>query len=112
NDERRQIVERVADFIERHGDSRFSSASADDGDTMRVNRAGWWRDDVGGRVYLFHAAGMKEALAGFDFKRALDTLQAAGLLPPSTGERARPERIGGRPVRVYAIHADKLRADD
>ena len=63
-------------------------------------------------MYLFTAAGMKEALAGFDFKRALDTLQTAGVLPPSSGERSKPERIGARPVRVYAIQADKLRAGD
>jgi len=112
NDERRQVIERVADFIERHGDSRFSDVVVNDGDVMRINRAGWWRDEAGGRVYLFNAAGMKEALAGFDFKRALDTLQAAGVLPPSSGERSKPERIGGRTVRVYAIQADQLRAGD
>jgi len=112
NDERRQIIERVADFIERHGDSRFSDAVANDGDAIRINRAGWWRDEAGGRVYLFNAAGLKEALAGFDFKRVLDTLQQVGALPPSSGERSKPERIGGRLVRVYAIHADQLRGGD
>ena len=112
NDERRQIIERVADFIERHGDSRFSDVVANDGDAMRINRAGWWRNEADGRVYLFTAAGMKEALAGFDFKRALDTLQAAGVLPPSSGERSKPVRIGERNVRVYAIHADKPRPSD
>ncbi len=112
NDEQRQIVERVADFIERHGDSRFSNVVAHDLDAMRINRAGWWRDGASGRVYLFTSAGMKEALVGFDFRRALDTLQRAGLLPPSSGERSRPERIGERMVRVYAIQADRLRAED
>lgn len=112
NDERRQIIDRVADFIERHGDSRFSDVVVNGGDAMRMNRAGWWRDEAGGRVYLFTAVGMKEALAGFDFKRALDTLQAAGVLPPSSGERSKPERIGGRTVRVYAIQADQLRGGD
>lgn len=112
NDEQRQIVNRVADFIERHGDSRFSDVVVHDADAMRINRAGWWRDDAGGRVYLFTSAGMKEALVGFDFKRALDTLQRAGVLPPSSGERSKPERIGGRTVRVYAIQADQLRVGD
>lgn len=112
NDEQRQVVDRVAEFIERHGDSRFSDVLAHDGDAMRINRAGWWRDEPGGRVYLFTAAGIKEALAGFDFKRALDTLQAAGVLPPSSGERSKPERIGGRTVRVYSIQADRLRGGD
>lgn len=112
NDERRQIPERVAEFIERHGDSRFSDADAGGDDAMRINRAGWWRNTPGGRVYLFNGAAMREALSGFDFRRALDTLQEVGALPASSGERSKPERIGGRPVRLFAIHADKLRGGD
>jgi putative DNA primase/helicase len=121
NDERRQILERVSDFIDRHGDSRFSDADAkatdDTGaspEIMRTNRAGWWRDDgSNGRHYLFTADGLREALKGFDFKRALDSLQEAGALPgpDASGERAKPQRIGGRLVRLYPILADKLGAE-
>lgn len=112
NDERRQIPERVAEFIERHGDSRFSDADAGGDDAMRINRAGWWRNTPDGRVYLFNGAAMREALSGFDFRRALDTLQEVGALPASSGERSKPERIGGRVVRLFAIHADRLRGGD
>jgi putative DNA primase/helicase len=114
NDERRQIPERVAEFIERHGDSRFSDADSSAGDEpMRQNRAGWWRNTAeGGRLYLFNAAALREALAGFDFKRALGALQEVGALPTSCGERSKPERIGGRLVRLYAVDADKLRGGD
>ncbi len=112
NDERRQILERVSGFIERHGDSRFSNADANiSDDAMRFNRAGWWRDDGTGRIYLFNAEGMREAVNGFDFKRALDTLQAAGALLKADGERAKAQRIGGRLVRLYQIQADKLGGD-
>jgi putative DNA primase/helicase len=114
NDERRQILEQVSGFIERHGDSRFSSADGNtDDDAMRINRAGWWRDDGSERVYLFNKDGMREALKGFDFKRALDTLQQAGALPEadSSGERAKAQRIGGRLVRLYPIKGEKLGAD-
>ncbi len=112
NDERWQILERVASFIERHGDSRFSNADRDEpADAMRINRAGWWRDSNEVRVYLFNKDGLREALTGFDFRRALDTLQEVGALPTvdASGERAKPLRIGGRLVRVYPIQADKLR---
>jgi len=114
NDERRQIPERVAEFIERHGDSRFSDADASGDDDMRINRAGWWRNKLGGRVYLFTTGGMREALHGFDFKRALDVLQEVGALPASSGERSKAERVAGRPgtVRLYTIDFDKLRAGD
>ena len=52
----------------------------------------------------------REASKGFDFKRALDTLQEVGVLPKldKSGERAKPQRIGGRLVRLYLIHADQL----
>jgi putative DNA primase/helicase len=110
NDERRQILESVSGFIERHGDSRFSDADGH-ADTIRNNRAGWWRGNDAGRIYLFNADGLKDALKGFDFKRALDTLQEAGALPDTGGERAKPMRIDGRVVRLYQINADKLGAD-
>jgi len=112
NDERRQILEAVSGFIERHGDSRFSDADKDS-ETMRINRAGWWREEQGGRLYLFNKEGLREALLGFDFKRALDTLEEAGALPPAdaSGERSKPQRIGGRLARVYTVHPNKLQAD-
>lgn len=111
NDERRQILERVAGFIERHGDSRFSDAGSHLGEIAQIrDRAGWWKEEPTGRVYLFNADGLREALKGFDFKRALDTLQEVGALPKpdASGERAKPQRIGGRLVRLYPLLADKL----
>jgi len=119
NDERRQILSQLAGFIERHGDSRFSGET--EVDTRPVhNRAGWWRgggniervgaDQPDGRVYLFNSDGMREALAGFDFKRALDVLQEAGVLPPpgKNGERAQFSRINGRGMKLYPVQADRL----
>ena len=113
NDERRQILERVSAFIERHGDGRFSNADSN-ADVLIRDRAGWWRaDGCDGRLYLFNSDGLREALKGFDFKRALDTLEEADALPKpdGTGERAKPQRIGGRPVRLYQINTDKLAID-
>lgn len=108
NDERRQVLDKLAGFLERHGDSRFSDGK-DDRTTIR-DRAGWWQDEGGGRIYLFNAEGLREALKGFDFRRALDLLEEVGALPPkqANGERARPIRIGGRPVKLYHVNADRL----
>jgi len=109
NDERRQILERLAGFLERHGDSRFSDWMAD-GWTVR-DRAGWWKsDDQGGRLYLFNADGLREALKGFDFARALDLLEQAGAIPKAgaDGKRAKLQRIGGRSMRLYEVRADAL----
>jgi putative DNA primase/helicase len=104
NDERRQIIERVSGFIERHGDGRFSSADTTGHDVIR-DRAGWYRDEAEGRVYLFTSEGLREALKGFDFRRALDHLQEAGILPKAqaNGERSRFCRIDGRAMKLYPI---------
>lgn len=109
NDERRQILDHVSGFLERHGDARFSNADGCDEDQTR-DRAGWWRDTNEGRTYLFTSEGMREAVKGFDFNRALDALLEAGALPTpeSDGKRSRAQRLGGRPVRVYPIIADRL----
>jgi len=108
NSERGQITERITSFIERHGDSRFSDA--DDTDEQRVllvrDRAGWWRTAGEGRIYLFTADGLREALKGFDFNRALDTLQEVGAIaaPGADGKRAKFMRINGRGLKLYAVN--------
>lgn len=109
NDERRQILRQVSGFIERHGDGRFSDAGSTNDMQIR-DRAGWWRDDGDTRQYLFTADGMREALKGFDFKRALDVLQEAQALPApgANGERTRFTRIAGRGVKLYLINTENL----
>ena len=109
NNERRQILERVSGFIERHGDGRFSDADAT-GEIQIRDRAGWWCGTDKDREYLFTADGMREALKGFDFNRALDALQEAGALPApaADGKRAKFYRISGRGVKLYPVQADKL----
>lgn len=107
NAERHQIVERITGFIERHGDSRFSDADSDDPQraVMVRDRAGWWRSVAGERIYLFNADGMREALKGFDFNRALDALQQAGVIdkPGADGKRAKPFRIQCQVVKLYSV---------
>lgn len=107
NTERRQILEQLSTFIDRHGDSRFSGA---EGNTAIRDRAGWWRDREYGRDYLFSAQGMREAIKGFELKRALDLLVEAEVVsrPGSNGERATLLRIDGRVTKVYIINAERL----
>lgn len=117
NSEKRQIAERLSDFLERHGDGRFSDANkaADDTPIIIRDRAGWWRDgNPDGREYLLTAEAMREALKGFDFARALDALQELGVLsaPGADGKRAKFMRIGGRGMKLYVIQPEKLEAGD
>jgi putative DNA primase/helicase len=107
NDERNAIPNQILEFIEKHGDSRFSNSKTD---TNVRERAGWWEDKDDERIYYFTSAGLREALQGFDFKRALDVLQELGIfpLPTSSGERAIPKRFNGRQIKVYIVEANKL----
>ena len=107
NSERGQITERITSFIERHGDSRFSDAdNTDEQHALMVrDRAGWWRKAGDGRIYLFTADGLREALKGFDFARALDSLQEVGAIaaPGADGKRAKFIRINGRGMKLYTV---------
>ncbi|MGE0070992.1 MAG: DUF927 domain-containing protein [Thiomonas sp.] len=109
NSERRQIVEQIAAFVSRHGDARFSDIASTHDLPVR-DRAGWWKDEGGSRIYLFTAEGMREALKGFDFKAALDSLEAQGVIPAAgaDGKRTQWHRVNGRAVRLYAVDGSKL----
>ncbi|MDV6345641.1 DUF927 domain-containing protein [Nitrosomonas sp. Is37] len=108
NSEKHQILEQVSDFISRHGDSRFSDADNVNSHNLSVirDRAGWWRDSDGIRAYFFTSGGLREALRGFDFTRALDVLQEAGVLqtPESGKERAKTTRLSIGVKKLYHVH--------
>jgi len=109
NGEAKKIIDQVQEFIERHGDSRFSAKSDDE--ARVIDRAGWWDDERGQRVYWFTSAGLREALHGFDFRRALDALEQAGVIPATvSGERAKSHRIGGRTVKLYEVRVETKEA--
>lgn len=112
NDERRQILEKVSGFIERHGSGRFSDADAAS-DTPVRDRAGWWKDAGEGREYLFTSDGMREAVKGFDFNRAIMALIEAGAMPKpkADGKTSGLFRIEGRRVRLYSINPERLAGD-
>jgi len=114
NAERRQVAEAVQGFIERHGDGKFSDADSKLDLPIIRDRAGWWKDADGMRLYLFTAEGLRDALKGFDFKAAQDKLTECGALrsPGADGKRSNPTRIGGRTSRLYSINPTKLEAND
>jgi putative DNA primase/helicase len=109
NSEPQQILEQVLDFIQRHGDSRFSDFEETE-QTKVQNRAGWWCDTRDGREYRFTSSGLREALKSFDFKRSLKVLVEAGAIPepPADGEKARPFRVGGAITKLYPVNPEYL----
>lgn len=106
--EHEQILVSVRAFIERHGDSRFSDVDGDPRHTHTVhNRAGYWRDQPEGRVYLLTSEALKEALRGFDTRRGLDALDSAGWIAErEIGKRSVRVQINGKRPRLYAVRPD------
>lgn len=107
--EHEQILVSVRAFIERHGDSRFSDVDGDPKYTHTVhNRAGYWRDQPEGRVYLLTNEALKEALRGFDSRRGLDALDSAGWIAEREGgKRSVRVQINGKRSRLYAVRPDE-----
>ena len=109
--EDRQILQAVADFISRHGDSRFSRKAGEEEEQREpvvMRRAGWWIDlDDAGRVCLFTSEGLREATRGHDFTRTLAALDAAGWIHDhdkgGEGKRAKKTAIGQRKHWLYWI---------
>ena len=107
-----RILSSIADFIARHSDSRFSSASDPAGRAR--DRAGYWEELAhGGRVYLFNRPGLEEAAAGFELSRivqALDSVEA--ITKHDRGKKQALKRLpDGRRDRFYFVDPTRLQQE-
>jgi putative DNA primase/helicase len=111
------ILHAVADFIDKHGDSRFSNIAGDltsPNSPMIRDRAGYWKNDVvdakARRLYLFTPGGLREATKGFDIARVTAALDQAGALADTdTGKRSKTTKTpDGRATRLYYIDPAKF----
>ncbi len=110
NAEHVTILRTVGDFIDRHSDSRFSGLDDYDAPMVR-DRAGWWKDDMGRRLYLFTSGGLREATKGYDLMRVLTALDQVGALADAdTGRRSKTTRTPTGTPRLY--HIDPAKLDD
>lgn len=107
------IVRAVADFIDRHGDARFSNI-VDQVDLMIRDRAGYWQQIDGRRMFLFTLAGLSEAVKGHDISRVTRALDEAGAIyAKETGRYTKTIRVpGSGPKRLYCIDPEKLRGEE
>lgn len=106
--EDRQILRAIADFIARHGDTRFSSADDPEGEAR--DRAGYWEDSPTGRLYLFNRPGLEEAAKGYDLGRVVLALESVGAIAKrDTGKHQALKRLpDGSRQRLYFIDPAKL----
>ncbi|OQK17254.1 hypothetical protein AU255_05010 [Methyloprofundus sedimenti] len=99
--EERQIINAIHDFIDCHGDSRFSEPNS----SLTINnRVGYFRQSGdGNREYMFTASGFKEALSGHDVKRGRQALKKAGYLIPGNKIDQQQLKVSGRNTKVYVL---------
>jgi putative DNA primase/helicase len=108
NLEPKQVLAQVRAFLELHGEARFTPW---DGDPNRVThrRAGFWREQGGGRwFYVLPETMRQEVLAGLNTRDAQRALLDAGMLHPDPdGNATRSERLPGfgRSTRCYVVKA-------
>jgi putative DNA primase/helicase len=123
-----QILDMVASFISKHGDTRFTdihprtyTVQTGKGEITQPteeqpqarDRAGYWQNIEERRIYLFTSHALKEATSGQDFKRVLRALEEANafyqLGTNGTEEKSKVQRLptGGND-RFYHIDPEKL----
>lgn len=109
--EDRQILRAVADFIDRHGGSRFQSVEA--GAEVVRDRAGYWEAGNDGHLYLFTRSGLEEAAKGFDLARATLALDKVGALAKKEpGKQQHRKRLpDGSNPGLYWINPARLGPD-
>ncbi|WPP44236.1 DUF927 domain-containing protein [Pseudomonas sp. AN-1] len=111
--EDRQILKAVADFIDRHGGSRFQSVKAD---AIEVrDRAGYWESTNTGRLYLFNRSGLEEATKSFELARVVRALDNVGAITKkqAPGKYQAKRRLpDGSTPWLYFIDPARLAPDD
>lgn len=106
--EDRQILKSIADFIARHGDTRFSGVDDPHGEAR--DRAGYWEDAPSGRLFLFNRPGLEEAAKGYDLARVVLALDSVGAIAKrDTGKHQALKRLpDGSRQKLYFVAPAKL----
>ena len=109
----RQLLQLIRNFIDSHGDSRFScfeenkrsyDQDYNEQNSMIRNRAGYWKDTIKGRVYMFNSGALQEAATGYDLPFILSTLKDAGWIERSNpGRNSWKVRVNGKLSDFYYL---------
>jgi len=104
--EDKQILQGINDYILRFGDTRFTDKGG--GHPPKTERAGWYTDGPGGRVYMFTSAALKEAGGNYDFNRVLSALDGAGwIVERDKDKRSKKTTIHGEKINLYWVKPDE-----
>jgi putative DNA primase/helicase len=107
-DETSQILASIREFISKHGSGQFAPKDDPDANHGARDRAGYWLDSPRGRIHLFFSHGLREAAIGFELKRILSALDAAGwIVDHDHGKKSKKTRIGNDTFGLYWIKPDE-----
>lgn len=99
-----KILESINSFINKHGDSRFSLMPYHAEDKSVLNRAGWYRDSAGKRIFMFTPTALQEAGGGYDKARVVDTLSRYGWIADTdSGRFTKKTRTSAGSKNLYHI---------
>ncbi len=99
--EARQILQGISNFIDRHGDSRFSEIGEK---YVFRDRAGYWKDTNNGRIFMFYSVALQEAAKAYDLKFILRVLKDnKWIVDHDINRSSKKTRINGRSVSLYWI---------
>lgn len=108
--EARAAIERVREFLVKHGSSRFEAVGNINIDRGVLNRAGWQDNDT----FYIAADAWRDIHKNSDAKRAAHHLREASFLKDGDGDNPAmrmPRAVEGRP-RAYAVSRDILGSGD
>lgn len=103
-----QILQGIRDFIQRHGNSRFSPLStgnsAEDNAVIR-DQAGWYKKETDGRIWMFTREGLQEASGDHTIKSVTKALHQSEWLitKGSEGRKSITTRVMGSNQRLFHI---------
>jgi putative DNA primase/helicase len=100
--EDKQILENVYNYILKFGDIKFTDKATEE--KPKYDRAGWYLDQPGGRVFLFTPNALRDAIGALDFSRGLHALDQQGwIVEKNPGKRTKGVKICGNVVHLYWI---------
>ncbi len=107
--EDRVILQSIRGFIDKFGDSRFSSKDDRHDITASAGRAGYFTGAGEDRIYLFNEPGLKEAAGvGYDMKRIIEALtKASWLIRGTDGKPKAQHKVDGKNAKFYTVAAQE-----
>ncbi len=105
-----KILGSIAEFVSRFGESHFSSRAGHSTTTILIkDRAGWWDNFGGEKLWCFTPYGLRLATKGFEFKRVTAALRSANWIAAhDPGKSSKNMNVDGHSKRLYCLRIQDL----